>query len=212
MAEAPNLPIHIYARVFLVRTGGVIASCGFYFSAPVYPGGVEDMTNVADSIFAAWDGPWAATLPTSASFHSVLARVVGGSQDWEAGSTDSPVAGSVVSEPHPEEVAAVIQRRTGLAGRHKRGRIFLPFVPETFTADSTLTTGPALGVSRYTDLAGILGDPIQVGNGGPIITSVQPDRKLGMLHPVAEWRVATEVMSRRDRRAPKRSAYISAWS
>lgn len=73
----------------------------------------------------------------------------------------SGVAGTVAQPCLPNEMGAVIQKRTLLKGQHGRGRITLPAVPTTFTTPATNpdkinVTGGAAYSSLVTALEGNL--------------------------------------------------------
>lgn len=138
-------------------------------------------------------------LAGQAEFRQIYMKLAGGSDELEAYSTNSPIAGGAAGDMFPEEVAVVIQRRTGKPGRNKRGRIFLPFVPEEFAVDSTLT---ATAVGLYKTLATALKTPFV--SGGITLSPLTPDFKNSILEPVIQTRVLSEVMSRRQRRFPKK--------
>lgn len=54
--------------------------------------------------------------------------------------------GSIVQNSLPSEVAAVITKRTGLAGRKYRGRAYVPGIPVTYETDSQLNSTGLTGI------------------------------------------------------------------
>jgi hypothetical protein len=45
-------------------------------------------------------------------------------------------AGALGGSANPQNVATLVRKNTGLGGRRNRGRMFLPGIPEAFTADN----------------------------------------------------------------------------
>lgn len=107
----------------------------------------------------------------------------------------------------PEQNAIVLQKRTNLAGRNKRGRWFVPFVPESFFADSTITEAGLLVCQAMGQE--LVGDQVPSGT-GVTLRPVHKDNKLQVLNDILHVRVLSEVGSRRDRRDIKKPiAYLA---
>jgi hypothetical protein len=147
--------------------------------------------------------------PTNA--YPVQGRYLSATEDLE-GVSSNPVfeEGGVGTDSStfdilPEENAIVIQKRTNLPGRSKRGRVFLPFVPESLVNDSKINV---LGMPIFK----LLGQAMvqTLGITGVDCQPVHLDKKNGTFHQIVHTRVVNEVCSRRDRRAPKRPEYILA--
>lgn len=127
-----------------------------------------------------------------------LKHVTGGSE-VEGDNTNGTIAGTVTSsDTLPEEDVVVIQRRTGLVGRNKRGRVFWPYVPETFQADGELQGG---AITVYTAIATMIKNPVT--GSGNTYSPCTLDHKNGILVPVVQTGVVLQICSRRDRRSPK---------
>jgi hypothetical protein len=112
-----------------------------------------------------------------------------------AGGGDGPTDG-VANEINdlPEQDAAVIQRRTGLAGRQHSGRIFIPCIAESLQASGRIDAGD---VAAFKNIAIFLGaDVTVVGN---VWHARHWNRKDNVLEVVTECRAMIELKSRRDR-------------
>lgn len=131
----------------------------------------------------------------------------GGSTSFEGFSTGAPVDGDLGdSETLPEEDCVVIRKRTGLAGRTHRGRMFMPLVPEELQNDGRLTTD---GIAAYNALAQKFK---QVWNFDSTLTGLvgtpkHASWKDGTLDTIQETGVVVDVLNRRDRRDPKTLIY-----
>ncbi len=126
---------------------------------------------------------------------------------FEGFSSSAAVPGVVATNQSlPEEDCVVIRKRTGLAGRTHRGRIFVPLVPETLQDDGRLT--PA-GITAYLGLAYKFktqwtfdGDLL-----GMIGTPKHAAWQAGTLDTIHETGLVVDVLNRRDRRNPKTMIY-----
>lgn len=84
-----------------------------------------------------------------------------------AKSLDGITAGSVGTDCAPKQAAAIIQKRTGLAGRKNRGRAYFPFIP----ADFLLANGELTGAARVTygvSAVILLGDQVLTFGGNSV--------------------------------------------
>jgi hypothetical protein len=183
--------------------------CVLYYTKE--SGDALDATNIdqlADEFWAAFSTKCREVINPDCRFLGTRVRWLSGTEDLEGLSTEAPVLGTAVSDDvEPEEVAVVIQRRTGKPGRNKRGRIFVPLVPSDFLDGSAIIVANR---DPYMALATEMAQT-QVFSGVPgTWVPVQPDWKNSLLEPVQQVRLDTEVKSRRDRRDPKRSIVISA--
>lgn len=79
-------------------------------------------------------------------------------------------AGTRASGSCPPQVAAVVTRRTGLAGRANRGRIYVPAIPESDHENGKCTAAFFVQLIAF---ASFLDDVITVGAGGisPVVHS-----------------------------------------
>jgi hypothetical protein len=171
------------------------------------------LVQVADFINAKMQSALRAVIPDYITLQPVTVRVRGGEVDIEDQSSEPAAVGTWTgggTEPEddvlPEGDQIVIQRRTGLAGRSKRGRVFLPFVPEQLVDNSTLN---AVGLPRYKTIATKMSQTIDMGGLGDA-QPVTPDYKNQTMRNVTHCRVVSEVCTRRDRRAPQRPVYFRA--
>ncbi len=200
------LPPHLQITMNFAR-GDARASCILYY----LPTGGDPIvaSNIAancDAVQSTLATRFAECMAYPVTVLPCTGKYTSGANQFEATSTDGPVEGGVGSSSvpldcMPEENAIVIQRRTNLAGRSKRGRIFVPFVPETFANDSTIN---AIALPILKSLATDLVRKIEVSTFEIELMPVQPDWKNSLLHQVQSCRVVSEICSRMDRRLPRR--------
>lgn len=138
---------------------------------------------------------------TAHAFSGVDAVYTGGGVQVDARSNIAESAGTVSGDVMPEEVAVLIQRRTGLQGRQRRGRVFIPCVPDSFVTGSALTSAALL---VYKAVAEMMIGPVAAGSEETGWNPMQPSPTLSVLMPLTQTRVYSEVVSRRDRRFVKR--------
>lgn len=201
------LPRHFEATLRF-RRGNAQASCILYYTPDVGSGepDFENMPMIADAVHAHFSGAIQGIINVGTEFLGVDVIYATTDVRWEASSTEGAVAGEVVGDPLPEEDAVVVQRRTGLPGRGKSGRVFLPFVPETFATDSALTAGALV---EYKAFALKMSEFVAAVEGGfPALSPVQPIFKTSTFLPVISCRVLDNTCSRRDRRDPKRARAV----
>jgi hypothetical protein len=165
------------------------------------------MNQLADEFWAAFATKCREVINPDCRFLGTRVRWLSGTEDLEGHSTEDVALGTGVSDDvEPEEVAVVIQRRTGKPGRNKRGRIFVPLVPSDYLEGSAIV---AASRTYYNALALEVAQT-QVFSGVPSTwVPVQPDWKNNLLEPVVQVRLDSEVKSRRDRRMPKRSIILN---
>jgi hypothetical protein len=196
-----------FRAVFTFERVGVTATCTLYY---LHGSGGQpeaaDMNQVADFIQTTHAQKFAEIMAYPVRVLPCNVYWRDGLNSFDGISTDGPVDGGVGTQALPldalpEQDALIIQRRTNLAGRSKRGRIFVPFVPESFFADSTITaTALPIVKTLATSLVKVLTNtPF-----GYDLTPCQPSWKTGTMHQVTGCRIVSEVGSRKDRRNPKR--------
>lgn len=201
----PALPAHLVVDLNFLGPAAAKATCRLYYKPTISePNNDTDMNALADIFFAAFDNLLAAVLADTCFFLNVRVRFLDNTSDLEGFSTDNSEAGAADGTFHGEEIAVVIQRRSNSPGRNKRGRIFLPFVPQTFVNESSLS-GPA--VTAYKAVATAM--EAERTYDGTTYVPCTPNFKDGFLEEVKQCRLVGEIMSRRDRRFPKRPAVYS---
>jgi hypothetical protein len=114
-------------------------------------------------------------------------------------STAAPVAGQVGVNPYPPNTAFLLRKRTDLAGRRGRGRMYIPGVVEaTATANGLLTT---VETAQWQTLADDYMDRLTTAVGARLYPPVVLHRSEGIgveppptpiLSFVAEQRLATQ--------------------
>jgi len=199
------LPDHLAVFLNFLGPAAASASCKLYYKATVSePDENTDMNALADAFFALFDGPLADVLPTDCLFLNTRVLFKDSTKELEGFSTDNSAEGTVASVFMGEEVAVVLQRRTSKPGRSKRGRIFLPFVPVSYSSASTLTT---TAITKYSAVGTAMEQDVVYD--GVSYTPATPNFKDNVLENVTQVRLVGEIMSRRDRRFPKRPAIFN---
>lgn len=207
------LPAHLAVDVLMSETAtGNIGRIRLYYA--VVSGDdptVENVQGYANDFKAAYNTAVPACLTSAHSFFAVNIRWLGVTADIEAKSNVAGAAGTRAVGVFPEEVAACIQRRTGVKGRQNRGRVFMPFVPLLFANGSTLST---TGVEAYQSLGNMIKSNVECEDAATSNVATfaprTPNFKQGVLNPVVQTRVLSELASRRDRRFVKRGEPITS--
>jgi hypothetical protein len=136
----------------------------------VVAGGIS-LQQMADLLVVLSDGNWPSKLAPQATagdvYMELLVRATGKVSQSAVGVSARPFGIGGVSMA-PTQAAAVVKKITGLAGRAFRGRVFVPFIPDSF-----LTTGGELsaGVSAaYATFVALLFGPQTFTVGGSSTT------------------------------------------
>jgi hypothetical protein len=170
---------------------------------------VANIQDVANDFKTAFNTAVPACLTTAHQFFGVHVRYYGTANEAEAYSNVAVAAGTRAGETFPEEVAACIQRRTGMQGRANRGRVYMPFVPVMFANGSSMTQ---TGIEAYQSMATAVKNGVLAPDSGTPIAweAYTPAFKTASLNKVIQVRVIPELASRRDRRFIKRAIPIPA--
>ena len=166
-------------------------------------GGLPDIgeaVNIAQGIYDFFKAPIKACLPVATFFLEVRTRWHGPDTEWEVSNQTGGDQGTILADEfHTEEAAVVIRRNTGKPGRSKRGRVFIPFVPETLCSQGSLLEA---GMEKYMLVALAMQTRLEsVSSYGWV--PQQPDWKNNVLEPVQYCAVVQQLCSRKDRRNPK---------
>lgn len=132
----------------------------FYYHPSADDPGAEEASQAA-AFAVAWNVAHGNNYPTALSEEltdlTIRAQLVrpnppGDPTRWAYAEVDMAVPeGQVASSSLPSTVTAVCRRRTALAGRENRGRIYVPGIPVTAEEDSQLTQ------AAYDDLTNSIG-------------------------------------------------------
>lgn len=158
-----------------------------------------NISTAANGFKTAYSTAVQAALNEHAEMYKVTLKYVTGGAEMEGDNTNGAVGGGAAGDCLPEEDVICIQKRTGLVGRSKRGRIFFPYVSEDFQNDGEL--GPA-GVAAASGLATMVKSFVVASP----IGEWQPahlDNKNGILIKITQTGYVLQTCSRRDRRSPK---------
>lgn len=114
-------------------------------------------------------------------------------------STDDAGPGTVNGDAMPRQVSGLVSKRTAIAGRHGRGRYYVPFPSENDNDSSPIPT-PGY-VVRLALLATALATPLTIGAGGNTATLVPIvyDRATGIGVPVVSMTTASRWATQRRR-------------
>jgi hypothetical protein len=197
------LPDHLKATlVFRHAASQMECTVGLYYT--ISAGSLTDSNAVqlADALMAHVDGPLAACLPESVRFSNVRIRYTNSGTEIEGESSDLGTLGTEGGDSLPEHDAVVIRRKTGTTGRARRGRIFMPFVPESLAEETGILT--TAGVTAYSAFATLLDQNFVSAGTGITLVNVQPSPSLGILTPVKYSEVVWNICTRRDRQVERR--------
>lgn len=149
---------------------------------------------------------WAGVIPTGHFVAGIHTRWQVDTEEHYITSSNASVEGTVSGgEVLPEECSVIFRRYTGQQERNRRGRIFLPFVPETFQNNGRIN---ATGQTAYQALAADLKSQVagdSIDGDGLILTPAHANFKQDTLHVISNWTIVVDVHTRRDRKLPKRS-------
>jgi hypothetical protein len=193
----PTIPTCIITDL-IIRTEERDCRSRLYWEPTTPPTGTTDMVAIANAVFTNYQGVVPALLSNKCHFQGVYVRYTDPSTDRDAYSTSSAVGGELDSDPLPDETCLEIQRRTGLAGRQNRGRIFLSGCGTELQDDGVLN---ADGKAALIALAAKIGPDQSFGTLG-VCHARHWDRKDNALRGVQQARAVAITVSRRDRRKP----------
>nr|CRY96835.1 hypothetical protein [uncultured prokaryote] len=115
----------------------MVVTCGHEIDTPSGANSVDS----ADDLFISFADIVTATMASSYTLQRVTTYSGNDGPTIVTDSTEAPVAGAAFGgDCVPQNTAMLIRKRTDLAGRRGRGRMYLPGVPETLvSAVGTLT-------------------------------------------------------------------------
>jgi len=181
-------------------------TCRLWYALAGDPPVIGSLDTYADEIMEFIQAEWAAVLTTGTTVGPARVRWQIGTEEHFSWSSGGGTAGTVsASEILPETAAVVLRKYTGDNAPNRRGRMFLPLVPETFQTLGRLTSGAA---TAYTALVGALSAEVTgdtLDGDGVVLSPVQPNHKDQTLHAITSWALVIDVHTRRDRQAPKKS-------
>lgn len=199
---------HLLVHFLVQSAAGKVFSFGHRYSLSGEPSiSMSRIPIVANQLATGWATEITGVLTSACKFVGTHCIYYGGAANYEAFSDMTPAVGTVATNQSlPEEDCVVIRKRTGLADRTHRGRVFVPLVPETLQAESRLTDD---GITAYEalaykfktqwaftdDLVGMVGTPKHAA------------WKAGTLDTIVETGVVVDVLNRRDRRDPRALIY-----
>lgn len=202
---------HLLVHFLLQSAAGKVFSCGHRFTLSGTPSiTMANSPFVANQLASGFEAEFCAVLTTACKFVGTHVIYYGGSTNFEAYSDNTPAAGTVATNQSlPEEDCVVIRKRTGLADRTHRGRIFVPLVPETLQEESRLTDA---GITAYNALAYKFKQvwSFDESLAGMVGTPKHAAWKAGTLDTIVETGVVVDVLNRRDRRDPRALIYQPA--
>jgi hypothetical protein len=207
------MPFPIGAHLKVTQTfhytpANAYARCIFYYLSVGGPiPDIDQMPAVANFFGDEYATQFQAVMPVGVNMSQTEAVWKFASIQYDGASTGVVVAGSVVGEILPEEDCVCVQKRTGEAGRNKRGRWFFPFVPEALQASGELT------VAALTDWKETCQSLRVVRVDGSLGMSWKPvlaDSKTGTWVDIVDCRVVNQVCNKRQRRNPKRLTVTAA--
>jgi len=198
-------PVARHMRVEMRLYGPEGATAGMLFYYTDTDGLLPDIGSMpasAEFFYDTLGPPIAACMVPGTGVLQAICTFNSGSLQLDAVSTGTALPGTqTAGDILPEEDAIVLQKRTGLQGRNKRGRWFLPYVPEDFQENGELNAtaftalGPLAEVLRADQV-----DPIGPTTWNPVLA----DSKTGVWEDIRDVRIVRQVCNKRGRRDPKR--------
>jgi len=204
MAGLGNNYLRVTLNFLDAPTGAKCTSALYYKKTAGADPVFANIVSIADAFRTAYLTAVPPSLSDSCQVTHLQLDWKGAGTEVQGNSSAGPIVGAVSGESTlPEEVVAEIQRRTGLQGRNKRGRVFWPFVPESFNEEGgEISTG---GLAAYGGVAEMIASNVTAI--GTEWIPQTPDYKTGSLTAVIQTRVCTSLLSRRDRRFVKKLSY-----
>ena len=207
MATETGLDSHLLVHFQLQSTNQRIYSVTHRYTLTGGSVNATTIPEIAEQLAAGFKADFIAVLPTTCKFVGAHVIYYGGATQLEAYSTTAAGgAGAAEGESLPEEDCVCIRKRTGLAGRTHRGRIFMPLVPESLQNESRLTDDAILLYNALAykfktvwafdaPLTGLVGTPKHAAF------------HAGTLDTITETGAVVDVLNRRDRRDPRQLIY-----
>lgn len=161
------------------------------------PTATEDWQAVADGFGALLAPKVKALLSVESAYKGVAARFHSPAVDFDCFSGSGAGVGSAGNPVSPPGDALIIQKRTGTAGRDKRGRYFIGGFASGDSDDGILVDGSDTKVALAA-LATFLGANVAIG--ANTWHQRHLDRKTSTLLTVTQARPLSVIGSRRDRR------------
>jgi len=202
VTRIPKLPqtgVFAYANFFTEGTGKQLSNT-LYWQGSAPPSSGYNPSTFAQSIYTALVTKWAACLSNVFYCNGVRVFVHNGPSE-STGIYLLSTPGSVAVAALPDEVAAVVQRQTPVAGRSGRGRIFVRGLPNTFVTESRLnSTGVAALSTLITGLQATITDQSIIWTPAHFIRKPVSPAVLGYFEPIGAWVLDGNVgTSRRSR-------------
>lgn len=195
----PATYVKVTAKFKNTTTGSVANSVFWYLKDTGPDATLSTVTTYANNFKTAYETALSAWLPDACQVQAITFKQVIAGTEVEGQNSNGVIGGSVTGfDILPEEDVLCIQRRTGLVGRNKRGRVFIPYVSEDFQEDGELNAG---GLANALLIATMIKSDVTAGTA--VFFPCTPDWKNSVLVPVVQAGIVRQVCSRRDRRDPK---------
>lgn len=211
---SPTLPLNSVRCVVYYRTPNRTCTTDLYYEVDATTPITDQATieAVADKLYTDWVAQYTAVMSNVFTFKGVMAYYKGaGDVLWEGGKFadapgeyEAPISGD--EQALPDEVACVVRKLTGRAGREDRGRVFLSTVCEDQNDAGTMTLPARTAYNAFAaQIPATIVVPATVGP--PATPSVTLNarhwnRKDNTLRPITAARAVATFCSRRDRRKP----------
>jgi hypothetical protein len=141
----PNHLGHAFIRVALTGDNEPM-EFGFHYDATAATGDANAHANTIRSTWFASFG--AGDMNTSYTFLGVRVLEGNGTSAPDPGTSDVAVVGTFAVAPPPQNVAYLLHKRSGLAGRNHNGRCYMP--PAYSLAESDITATGAIPAGSVT--------------------------------------------------------------
>lgn len=176
-----------------------------------HPGGL-DLSQVANDMFTFWADWMILNLSSQLQLTEVSVRDVR-AQFGDVGlSTLAARAGTGIGEPMPANVACLVRKKTGKAGRHRQGRMYLSGLVEGYVGGAGGNIGTTQLANIQSGVDSFVGNAENIGPIGDTIDLVVVSRYQGVdqfgkpipraeavVTPITAWEVDDIVATQRDR-------------
>lgn len=194
----PTSPF-IILRPYVSSTYRVFSE-NIYYLEPASTGITQSILQAtADAAGSALGAKYLPYMGAGSTFNGVKVTYHYGAILLEAESISGAGEGAIDVDLLPDEVALEMQRRTGLAGRQHRGRIYLCCGTEAYGSDGVVLTGSATATALKA-LATFTGADVTWG--GVVWHWRHFNRKDNVMEAVTQMRAMNVVVSQRRRRKP----------
>jgi hypothetical protein len=173
---------------------------GYFFQVTTIGAAPATDLDVCTYFSTTFSGVYIPILPGSASYYGAMVRILNRVPKPAFVATNNGAGiGTVAGAALPKQTCGLITKRTPIAGRHGRGRTYVPFPA---SLDDTGAGGPGGGyITRVTALASAIIVPVTVTAGGRSCSLIPVlwDRKAAVPFAITAFTVSARWATQRRR-------------